>query len=79
VSGNIYFNDKERLTFVMKHAKVQNVDYFKTYLSLVMEHRDYTLQEAIDFMLASYFYNNIELYGVKPREQFELAIQQLSA
>ncbi|WP_342440972.1 hypothetical protein MHB65_15645 [Lysinibacillus sp. FSL K6-0075] len=63
----------------MKHAKVQNADYFKTYLSLVMEHRDFTLQEAIDFMVASYFYHNIELYGAKPREQFELAIQHLSA
>lgn len=67
------------LTFVMKHANVQNADYFKTYLSLIMERRELTLQEAIDFMVASYFYHNIEHYGVKPREQFELAIQQLSA
>lgn len=71
--------DKESLTFVMKHAKVQNADYFKTYLSLIMELREFTLQEAIDFMIASYFYHNIELYGKKPKEQFELAIQQLSA
>ncbi|KOY81474.1 hypothetical protein I6G82_05005 [Lysinibacillus macroides] len=63
----------------MKHANVQNADYFKTYLSLVMERRELTLQEAINFMMASYFYHNIELYGVKPKEQFELAIQQLSA
>ncbi|KPN96133.1 hypothetical protein [Lysinibacillus sp. ZYM-1] len=62
----------------MKHAKVQNADYFKTYLSLLMDHRELTLQEAIDYMLASYFVHNLELYGVKPREQFELAIQQLS-
>lgn len=67
------------LNFVMKHANVQNADYFKTYLSLVMERRELTLQEAINFMMASYFYHNIELYGVKPKEQFELAIQQLSA
>lgn len=66
-------------TFVMKHANVQNSDYFKTYLTLLMDHRELTLQEAIDFMLASYFYHNLELYGVKPREQFELAIRQLSA
>lgn len=63
----------------MKHAKVQNADYFKTYLSLIMELREFTLQEAIDFMIVSYFYHNIELYGKKPKEQFELAIQQLSA
>ncbi|WP_341302978.1 hypothetical protein MHB44_14245 [Lysinibacillus sp. FSL H8-0500] len=63
----------------MKHANVQNADYFKTYLSLVMERRELTLQEAIDFMMVSYFYHNLELYGVKPKEQFELAIQQLSA
>lgn len=67
------------LNFVMKHANVQNADYFKTYLSLVMERRELTLQEAIDFMMVSYFYHNLELYGVKPKEQFELAIQQLSA
>ncbi|ACA41123.1 hypothetical protein J2D69_15330 [Lysinibacillus sphaericus] len=63
----------------MKHANVQNADYFKTYLTLLMDHRELTLQEAIDFMLASYFYHNLELYGEKPREQFELAIRQLSA
>ncbi|MFF2795095.1 hypothetical protein [Lysinibacillus xylanilyticus] len=63
---------------MIKHAKVQNADYFKTYLTLVMEHREYTLQEAVDFMVASYFCNNIELYGLKPKQQFEKAIQQLS-
>ncbi|QPQ33317.1 hypothetical protein JNUCC51_19920 [Lysinibacillus sp. JNUCC 51] len=62
----------------MKHAKVQNADYFKTYLTLVMENREYTLQEAVDFMVESYFCNNIELYGLKPKQQFEKAIQQLS-
>ncbi|WP_337989451.1 hypothetical protein [Lysinibacillus sp. JNUCC 51] len=63
---------------MIKHAKVQNADYFKTYLTLVMENREYTLQEAVDFMVESYFCNNIELYGLKPKQQFEKAIQQLS-
>ncbi|MCY9549530.1 hypothetical protein [Lysinibacillus xylanilyticus] len=63
---------------MIKHAKVQNADYFITYLTLVMEHREYTLQEAVDFMVDSYFCNNIELYGLKPKQQFEKAIQQLS-
>ncbi|WP_223556128.1 hypothetical protein [Lysinibacillus sphaericus] len=63
---------------MIKHAKVQNADYFKTYLTLVMDHREFTLQEAIDFMVGSYFCNNIELYGEKPKQQFEIAIQQLS-
>ncbi|TQR39903.1 hypothetical protein C7Y47_02280 [Lysinibacillus sphaericus] len=62
----------------MKHTKVQNTDYFKTYLTLIMEHREYTLHEAVDFMVETYFCNNIELYGLKPKQQFELAIQQLS-
>ena len=65
--------------FVIKHAKVQNADYFKTYLTLVMTHRELSLQEAVDFMVQSYFCNNIELYGKKPKQQFELAVQQLSA
>lgn len=64
---------------MIKHTKVQNTDYFKTYLTLIMEHREYTLQEAVDFMVETYFCNNIELYGLKPKQQFELAIQQLSA
>ncbi len=64
---------------MINHAKVQNADYFKTYLTLVMDHREFTLQEAVDFMVESYFSNNIELYGKKPKQQFELAIQQLSA
>ncbi|MDD1505455.1 MULTISPECIES: hypothetical protein [Lysinibacillus] len=63
---------------MIKHTKVQNTDYFKTYLTLIMEHREYTLQEAVDFMVETYFCNNIELYGLKPKQQFELAIQQLS-
>ncbi|MFJ7666049.1 hypothetical protein ACIQXI_03015 [Lysinibacillus sp. NPDC097195] len=63
----------------MKHAKVQNADYFKTYLTLLMDHRECSLQEAIDFMVTSYFCNNIELFGHKPKQQFELAIRQLSA
>ncbi|MFJ7405345.1 MULTISPECIES: hypothetical protein [unclassified Lysinibacillus] len=63
---------------MIKHAKVQNADYFKTYLTLIMDHRAFSLQEAIDFMVSSYFFNNIELYGNKPKQQFELAIQQLS-
>jgi len=54
---------------VIKHTKVQNTDYFKTYLTLIMEHREYTLQEAVDFMVESYFCNNIELYGLKPKQQ----------
>ena len=62
---------------MINHANVQNADYFKTYLTLIMDHRELSLQEAIDFMMTTYFYNNIELYGVKPKEQFELAIQQL--
>ncbi|MFJ7735435.1 hypothetical protein ACIQ2D_03735 [Lysinibacillus sp. NPDC097287] len=63
---------------ITKHAHLQNADYFKTYLTLVMDHRDFSLQEAIDFMIQSYFNHNLELYGVKPKQQFELAIQQLS-
>jgi len=63
---------------VIKHAKVQNADYFKTYLTLIMDHRELSLQEAIDFMMTSYFFNNIELYGKKTRQQFELAIEQLN-
>jgi len=64
---------------VIKHAKVQNADYFKTYLTLIMDHRALSLQEAIDFMVTFYFCNNIELYGKTPKQQFEKAIQQLSA
>lgn len=63
---------------MIKHAKVQNADYFKTYLTLIMDHRELSLQEAIDFMMTSYFFNNIELYGKKTRQQFELAIEQLN-
>ncbi|MCG7437290.1 hypothetical protein [Lysinibacillus fusiformis] len=63
---------------MIKHTKIQNVDYFKTYLTLVMELREYTLQEAIDFMVKTYFCNRIELYGLKTKQQFEKAIQQLS-
>ena len=70
---------EEEFDFVIKHVKVQNADYFKTYLTLVMEHREFSLQEAVDFMVESYFCNNIELYGKKPKQQFELAIQQLFA
>lgn len=62
-----------------KHSNLQNADYFKTYLTLVMDHRDLSLQEAADFMIQSYFSNNLELFGIKPKQQFELAVQQLAA
>ena len=62
---------------MINHANVLNADYFKTYLTLIMDHRELSLQEAIDFMVSSYFYHDIELYGKKSGQQFELAIQQL--
>lgn len=62
-----------------QHSYLQNADYFKTYLTLLMDHRDLSLQEAVNFMVQSYFNNNVELYGNKLRQQFEVAIQQLSA
>lgn len=61
-----------------KHSNIQNADYFKTYLTLVMDYQAMSLQEAVDFMLQSYFCNNVELYGIKPKQQFALAIQQLA-
>lgn len=70
---------KEVFDIITKHAHLQNAEYFKTYLTLVMDHRDLSLQDAVDFMKHSYFSHNLELYGVKPKQQFELAIQQLSA
>lgn len=70
---------KEVFDIIKKHAHFLNADYFKTYLTLVMDHRDLSLQEAVDFMIQSYFSYNLDLYGAKPKQQFELAIQQLSA
>lgn len=63
---------------MIKHSTLQNADFFKTYLTLVMEQRAFSLSEAVDFMVQSYFCKNINLYGVKTKQQFELAIQQLS-
>ena len=63
---------------MIKHPTLQNADFFKTYLTLVMDQRGLSLPEAVDFMFESYFCKNFALYGLKTKQQFELAIQQLS-
>lgn len=42
-----------------------------------MDNRNYSLEEAIDYMTTSYFNENFEIYGTSYKEQFELAITQL--
>ena len=60
-----------------KHSTLPNADFFKTYLTLVMDRRALSLQEAIDFMFESYFCKDFTLFGLQTKQQFELAIQQL--
>ncbi|MEG0450819.1 MAG: hypothetical protein RR595_13265 [Lysinibacillus sp.] len=60
-----------------KHPNRLSSDFFQTYLTLIMDNRNYSLEEAIDYMTTSYFNENFEIYGTSYKEQFELAITQL--
>lgn len=47
----------------INHASTLSIDYFVSYLNLIMISREISLKEAVSYMKYSFFNNNIERYG----------------
>ncbi|MFH4911117.1 MULTISPECIES: hypothetical protein [Staphylococcus] len=62
---------------IINHASTLSVDYFTSYLKLIMKAREFSLEEAIFYMKNNFFKDNIYLYGEETSKHFNQAIQLL--
>ncbi|QDR66030.1 hypothetical protein FPV13_14085 (plasmid) [Mammaliicoccus sciuri] len=61
----------------INHASTLSVDYFVSYLNLIMISREITLKEAIIYMKKEFFKGETDMYGEITETHFNLAIQKL--
>ncbi|KAA0965660.1 hypothetical protein FQ087_05050 [Sporosarcina sp. ANT_H38] len=61
----------------VNHASTLSVDYFISYLELIMKTRQFPLEEAMFYMRENFFKGEAFLYGEETVKQFEQAIQLL--
>ena len=61
----------------VNHASTLSVDYFVSYLNLIMISREVTLKEAIIYMKKEFFKGETDMYGNMTETHFNLAIQEL--
>ncbi|HCV7641972.1 TPA: hypothetical protein ACF82Z_002916 [Staphylococcus aureus] len=61
----------------INHASTLSVDYFVSYLNLIMISREFTLKEAILYMKKEFFKGETDMYGEITETHFNLAIQKL--
>ncbi|HAP2019756.1 MULTISPECIES: hypothetical protein [Staphylococcaceae] len=61
----------------VNHASMLSVDYFISYLNLVMLSREVNLKEATLYMENEFFKGNIHQYGDTTETNFNQAIQLL--
>ncbi|WP_281512480.1 hypothetical protein [Mammaliicoccus vitulinus] len=61
----------------VNHASTLSVDYFVSYLNLIMISREVTLKEAIIYMKIEFFKGETDMYGKMTETHFNLAIQEL--
>lgn len=61
----------------INHASTLSVDYFVSYLNLIMISREFTLKEAILYMKKEFFKGETDMYGEIIETHFNLAIQKL--
>ncbi|WP_210123831.1 MULTISPECIES: hypothetical protein [unclassified Staphylococcus] len=61
----------------VNHASTLSVDYFVSYLNLIMISREVTLKEAIIYMKREFFKGETDMYGEMTETHFNLAIQEL--
>jgi len=62
---------------IVNHASILSVDYFISYLELVMKARQFPIEEAISYMRVHFFKGESHLYGEETAKHFEQAIQLL--
>lgn len=61
----------------VNHASTLSIDYFVSYLNLIMISREVTLKEAIIYMKKEFFSGETDMYGKMTENHFNLAIQEL--
>ncbi|WP_052256055.1 MULTISPECIES: hypothetical protein [Staphylococcaceae] len=61
----------------VNHASTLSVDYFVSYLNLIMVSREVTLKEATLYMKKEFFKGETDTYGKVTETHFNLAIQKL--
>ncbi|HGO3521439.1 hypothetical protein [Staphylococcus agnetis] len=61
----------------INHAGTLSVDYFVSYLNLIMISREVSLKEAISYMKKEFFNGEPDMYGEITETHFNQAIQEL--
>lgn len=61
----------------VNHGGRLQPDYFRSYLSLIVNSRQCTVDCAEEFMLATFFQGNPEKFGFESYESFQIAVQSL--
>lgn len=61
----------------VNHGGRLQPDYFRSYLSLVMNSHDCNIECARDFMLKTFFQGEPEKYGPESFKSFQLAVKSL--
>ena len=61
----------------VNHASTLSVDYFISYLELIMKARQFSLEEAMFYMRDQFFKGEAHLYGEATAKHFEQAIKLL--
>lgn len=62
----------------VNHGGRLQPNYFRSYLSLVMNSHECTVDCARDFMLKIFFHSNSDKFGPESYENFQVAVQSLS-
>lgn len=61
----------------INYASTLSVDYFVSYLNLIMVSREVTLKDAALYMKKEFFKGETDMYGKVTETHFNLAIQKL--
>lgn len=61
----------------VNHASTLSVDYFVSYLNLILVSREVTLKDAALYMKKEFFKGETDMYGKVTETHFNLAIQKL--
>lgn len=61
----------------VNHASTLSVNYFVSYLNLIMVSREVTLKDAALYMKKGFFKGETDMYGKVTETHFNLAIQKL--
>ncbi|BDH63579.1 hypothetical protein CD30_15200 [Ureibacillus massiliensis 4400831 = CIP 108448 = CCUG 49529] len=58
----------------VNHSSTLTIEYFQSYIQLVMNSRELSLEEATQFIDQFFFSGDLLVYGTETKNNFELAI-----